>query len=385
MKRIFISTAIIVGLLCAPGAAWADEKSEAKKHFDIGFKLWEKKNFAAAAEEFEQSVKLYENKNNLYNLANCYMELARTIDALTLYRQILMRYPNDLDEEMKGDIEARIEEINASLSKLKVEVNRDHATVKNDGNEVGASPLREPLLLLPGDHEVEVVLEGYEPIVKHIATVGGVEDKVVAAFEEPKLLLSILADVSGAAVSVDGRNLGVTPLKEPLVLAPDQTYRIAVTKSGYTAAEQEVRGAAGETKSLRFDLAAVPKPTKPPRKNPVPNILFWTGISGTAACAVAGGILWGVGASKLGKYKDKVDDINSGNFADEEEESALRRDLDELEAQATHLNAAAVGLTMAAGAFAVAAVVGAVLKKTNKESPQSAQVSAVPGGIEVRF
>jgi hypothetical protein len=57
---------------------------------------------------------------------------------------------------------------------------------KGHGKEMGASPLQEPLVLMPGDHVVEISLSGHAPIIKRITTISGAEDRVTATFKEPK-------------------------------------------------------------------------------------------------------------------------------------------------------------------------------------------------------
>jgi tetratricopeptide (TPR) repeat protein len=386
MRLVSIATAVVIATMWGIGVVLADEKTDAKEHFEAGFELWEKKDYAAAAAEFELSAKLYENKNNLYNLASCYMSLARSIDALTVFEKVLSQYGADLDEEMKRDIEARLEEINAMVAKVKLDVNNDGAVVKIDGKEIGVSPLQEPVTLMPGEHEIEITLDGYKPIVKRITTVSGSENKVVAKLETTKAQISIVTNVNAASVLVNGRFVGKTPLSSPLILDGNTPYRISLTKDGYLSNTQEVQFRSGESQTLRIHLEKpISHPQPPPKQSPVPGILFWGGISGTATSAVISGILWGIGASKFSQYKDKVSAINTGNFANVYGETTLRREADELKDQSMRLNKAAVGMTITTGAFAVMAVVGWFLRAKDQESSNAVELSVRPGAVEVRF
>jgi hypothetical protein len=155
-------------VLLAAGNAAADEKAEAKRHFEAGLALAEAEDFPAAAVEFESSVALFPTKMGLFNLANCYKALHRYAEAL----DTIVRLKNSFAGKLGADLEREVidfeRSVTALVGRLEVKVEPAGAAVLVDGKSVGAAPLAEPLLLGPGDHEVKVELKGYRPETRKV-------------------------------------------------------------------------------------------------------------------------------------------------------------------------------------------------------------------------
>lgn len=66
--------------------------------------------------------------------------------------------------------------------------------------------------------------------------------------------VDVTTDPPGAAVSVDGRAIGATPLGQPLILGPGD-HVVSATLEGYDPAERSVRVAAGDTLAVALTLA----------------------------------------------------------------------------------------------------------------------------------
>jgi hypothetical protein len=52
--------------------------------------------------------------------------------------------------------------------------------------------------------------------------------------------IALLSDVPGAAVTLDGKSVGVTPLAQPLAAVPVGVHKLVVTREGFSAFEEEV-------------------------------------------------------------------------------------------------------------------------------------------------
>jgi len=52
--------------------------------------------------------------------------------------------------------------------------------------------------------------------------------------------IALLADLPGAAVALDGKSVGVTPLTQPLAGVPVGVHKLLVTREGFSAFEEEV-------------------------------------------------------------------------------------------------------------------------------------------------
>lgn len=86
-----------------------------------------------------------------------------------------------------------------------------------------------------------------------------------AALDELEARLAIVevrSEPSDAALSVDGREVGRTPLEGPLVLEPGE-HRFEATLAGRVTATEDCNLAAGERIELDLQLAPLPEPDAP--------------------------------------------------------------------------------------------------------------------------
>jgi hypothetical protein len=156
-------------------AARADEKAEAKRHFDAGVSLLKAENYTGAALSFEASLEVYPTKTALFNLANCYKALARYDEALAALFRLRRDFAGKLGAEMEAETAAIEKEIRNLVGTLKVEVDRPGAAVLVDGREMGTAPLSKTLLLAPGNYEVTARLAGAEFAVEKVRMLAGKE------------------------------------------------------------------------------------------------------------------------------------------------------------------------------------------------------------------
>jgi hypothetical protein len=394
--------AVVISIVCflvMIDTARADDKGEAKKHFEAGFTLMEQRNFKAASMEFELSVKLYANENNLYNLANSYRGERRFEEALATFNRILVEFKDKLDDELRTDVLNQISMIKKYVSRLDVQTIPSGAVIKVDGKEVGTSPLKAPLTMIPGVHVIEASLLGYDIGNQQVTLVSGVDKSVTITLQVPKSSLTIAADQPGAVVSLNGREIGFTPITVPVTLDAG-LHSVSMKKEGFEPTQQEIELKVGENKSIQFMLKPLPKAPstidlseqaekdKPKNKSKL-KPLVWALVGGTAALACASGALWGVTATKWSFREDSVETINSGewdfsNPQDVTDEQSERDYANELGQEIPKWNKAAVAMTVVTAAAAAATTVVGILMKRGKESSAST-VSVGPGGLEVSF
>jgi len=162
LGRIIILAVSAVVLLWG-SVAFANEKVEAKKHFEAGLSLQKTDDFKGAVFEFETSVKLYPTKGGLYNLANCYRALHRYGEALSTFAKLQSQYGAKLSAEMKLDVKSQLAEIENVVARLTVTVSPGGASVFVDGELLDRNFVGKKIVLGPGEHMVKVQLDGYEP------------------------------------------------------------------------------------------------------------------------------------------------------------------------------------------------------------------------------
>lgn len=150
------------------------------------------------------------------------------------------------------------QEIQATLepdwAEVQVTSTPDGAVIYVDGQESGTTPAK--LELLSGNRQVEIRKEGYKPARRDLTIVAGQPvDLAAIVLEEADGILRILTTPTGAAVTVDGRYRGRSPLD--VDVTPGRPHAVTLASPGYDTvtriASVERRGAQTD---LRVDLPA---------------------------------------------------------------------------------------------------------------------------------
>ena len=176
MRRVVaVTLALLVLNLCHAVCAQADDsqKARARKHFDAGKGLLKVEEFAAAAAEFEESVRLFSTRNGLFNLANAYKGMGRYDKSLKTYERLRTEFGDRLGKEMERRVEEEVRDINAMRAWLILKVDQPEASIDIDGLRYGKSPLREALVLGAGSHEIKITLDGFEPFLTEVSFLSG--------------------------------------------------------------------------------------------------------------------------------------------------------------------------------------------------------------------
>jgi len=135
-----------------------------------------------------------------------------------------------------------------------------HAKVIIDGEEKGETPL-----FVPGIGESEITIrlekEGYFPVTRKIKIDPSEGDKRVEInlkpFQSISMNINVISEPEGAKVFINGRIVGLTPLKSyPLSYG---TYQIAIEKEGYKPKYDEIKVFKGGKQTLTFVLEPVQK------------------------------------------------------------------------------------------------------------------------------
>ncbi len=223
--------------------------------------------------------------------------------------------------------------------------------------------------------------------------------------------LEIRVSQAGAAVKVDGREVGSSPLAEPLIVGPGK-HVIEVSSRGHKTEKRTVRLVSGGKEVEEFTLTAttpetqappvaiVEEPTEEqqqPEEEPFEpeedegglSPLLWVGLAGTVALGATAGVFFGVSSSKFKDLEAVNSDLNDLNEPPVEADygtqyNALYKDGEKAADKVDRFSKLAIGFGIGAGAFAVLTIValGVDLSEDESEEPT---VSAAPGGIIVSF
>jgi serine/threonine-protein kinase len=149
---------------------------------------------------------------------------------------------------------------------LRIETDPPGAAVAIDGKDAGHSPVA-LANVRPGVHMVRVSREGYAPAGLTLEVRHGEPLLPLRFVMEPLTAkLRVQTDPTEAAVEVDGRPVGTTPL-EPVDISPGR-HEVRAERRGFHSARQEVQGIPGQTVDVTLHLErrtdSAPSPSRTP-------------------------------------------------------------------------------------------------------------------------
>jgi hypothetical protein len=119
-----LRTFVILAALCFAVRAHADDRSDARAHYQAGVKFYAGGDYQGAIREFSAAQQLVPADLNNYNLALCYDKLGDAEPAIQYYRAFLDKQPGT---DKRAEIEAsvsRLEAASRSAASKKTEARR---------------------------------------------------------------------------------------------------------------------------------------------------------------------------------------------------------------------------------------------------------------------
>jgi hypothetical protein len=129
------------------------------------------------------------------------------------------------------------------------------AVVILDGKELGLTPFSRPGLA-PGRYSLLVEKDGYAPWEKNVTIFPAQYSIWTASLRSLYGSLSVRSSPSHASVTLDGSEVGYTPLTLSRISAG--THQVTVSKEGYIAEEREARVPSADITLLLVSLAHAP-------------------------------------------------------------------------------------------------------------------------------
>jgi hypothetical protein len=124
---------VILFALMFAGRAYADDRGEARTHYQAGVKFYSGGDYRAAIREFSAAQQLVPADLNNYNLALCYDKLGDAEPAIQYYRAFLDRQPST---DKRAEIEASVNRLEAA-SRSAASKKADEARRAEDAKPVG--------------------------------------------------------------------------------------------------------------------------------------------------------------------------------------------------------------------------------------------------------
>ena len=205
----------------------------------------------------------------------------------------------------QGDVKQKVfdlfEKVRSKIKgSIQVKVDPAGSAITLNGKALGKTPYTGDLPV--GAYKVVVVsADGLSRFETDVVINKGDQSDVGGKLVFVGARLNVTSQPEGAKVLVDGKELGVTPLKDARL--PAGEHEVVVSKEGFTPHKAKVKGAKGAAMALAVNLKSVtapaPKPDQPvAQPTPVPptptpdkakgRFPIWTMVTGGLAVAALG-------------------------------------------------------------------------------------------------
>jgi hypothetical protein len=271
---------LLLALFAARAFADEDAVTQARARFREGADLVQKAQWAEALAAFEQSARLRPHPITQYNIGACERALGRYTRARATLAAAVADTTGQLPESLQTEARGWLDEIDRLLAHARLRIEPADATVALDGHALDASPEgRWELALDPGAHVLTVSRQGWKDVVVNKSYAPGATEELTLALDRLPAKLHVAANIAGAAVELDGLDVGVAPVE---LSRPAGSYRVVVRKPGWQPYQAQVALRAGEAADLRAALE--------PHKTPIyKRWWFWTAAGVVVAAAILGG------------------------------------------------------------------------------------------------
>lgn len=156
-----------------------DVQVKAREHYSKGKEFYEAQNYAEAMTEFQQAYDLKPHPTVLKSIAECKLQTGDVPGAIATLEKVIA----DPMTKDPTPIQVRLDEMKAMMATLKVTTTPEGAGIVLDGSPTDkVTPVT--IDLPPGDHELALNSDGYEPIVKSITLTNGEAGNLDVNFEE---------------------------------------------------------------------------------------------------------------------------------------------------------------------------------------------------------
>ncbi len=355
----------------------ADDQKQAKAKLMKGRELIEQENYLGALAAFTESYKLMPKMSVLYNIGMCYKALFRYVEAINTFKECVQKAGNR--EDIRERSRAAISELEQLVCKMEIRGAPSGATVLLNGKKAAKTPLQEPIIIDPGQHNVWVGKKGYKTMRTEVTAVSGAVIKVRAALRKSGAQIKVECAEENAVVRIDGEVAGGCPYKGDIEPGT-HVIRVEAPKKKSFVKEMDI-GPGGKAAVTVSELADVR-----PDELKLPLL-----ISGVATTVVGLGVLGGVGGYFTHRYNSDHDKLSE--LGDEAKKSCTS--ISSCQPATAYNNLAknripkdekgmVVGYVLG-GTVALTGAILLVIWAVTHETKDKVAISSTRGGMAVKF
>ena len=216
---------LLVALLLAPVAlpsralAQADDRPAARAEFEQGSVAFAANSYELALQHFQEAYRLAPHPNVRLNIANCYDQLDRPIEALFHYELFLSESERPAAAQRR-EVDTAVRRLRTRVGSIALQVTPDGALITIDGSEQRRAPVAEPVRVVAGSHRIEVRLDGYQTETQTVEVAGGASARVALRLRRPEAVALVVPPQNPVpADTTQTTRTQVTPTPTPTVVA----------------------------------------------------------------------------------------------------------------------------------------------------------------------
>jgi len=358
------------------------DRARAREAFQAGVAAYRTGDYTAALDSFQAAYNAAPHPSVRINIANCFMQLHRPVDAMAMFEMFLAE-STSIPLAQRREVERQVAQLRTQLGEVTVSVEPAAAlnpTATIDGAVV--STVRSVRVGV-GHHTLEVRADGFEPHRREIDVTAGAPAtlRVSLRARAAGVATNAVATVGAATNSTSAATANTTPIAsggsattstaaaEP---HPPPAAASAVVTPPATSTAQP--SATGDASALATAAPHTGSDTGTARG--LPPALFIAAASFTGAAAIAWGIFGAVTLGANGTFEDAVRQGQAATNPADRDFQAMRG-MDAYNTVHTFrvLSDISMGLTIAG---AVTSVV--LVTQTNFRPRAAVSASALPGG-----
>lgn len=262
-------------------------RAQAGDYFREGEAAFRKGLYSKALEYFQKSNALFPHPVNLFNIARTHERLGdgrACIDGYEAYLDVYRRANAGKNPDDTTEVNAAITKCRLLLApEITIETEPAGATVSIDNEDkiLGQTPTT--IALEPGQYTLYLNSPGYAPFKQQIEVLPGRPLKLHFKLEQFRSLGSVRvkSNIRDAGIFIDGRNIGLTPYREPIELSVGR-HQVTVRKDDYNSYSEDIEISEAEETLVIAELFLADNPNT--WKTPV----GWTALSLGIATGVGG-------------------------------------------------------------------------------------------------
>jgi hypothetical protein len=225
---------------------------EAKSEYEAGRLAFQAGDYATASVKFAAAHDRSHDARLLFNMAVCARKLNKWSRVLTYIERYKKEGGVLLSAEDRKDADELIAAVRSFVSPLRLTIDPPGATVFVDDEEVGVSPIAEPVLVDAGQRRIRVSKKGFQDFQRVEDAPGGREIAAAISLKPAKGTLLVTAGATDT-IAVDGTVVGVGRWEGSV---PSGTHTIRVSGKGMRPQNQELVVKDDEVRRVEVTLAS---------------------------------------------------------------------------------------------------------------------------------